>query len=142
MGRIFNKLPTSGLLTWVLAHFVYKGQQYADFGVTVLPADYVQNGAPAIISLLYVLITEKLPSFKGTFDKILKMLSFGKVGLLAPPEKSPNNLLSLLASVEIQAAELGIKEVDVSAVRKAALSKVPEPQKPAIVPVPATAEAK
>lgn len=142
MGRIFNKLLTSGLLTWVIAHFVYKGQPYADLGVTVLPSDYVQNGAPAILSLIYVLITEKLPSFKGTFDKLLKMISFGKVGMLTPPEKSPNNLLSLLASVEIQAAELGIKDVDVSVVRKLALAKVPEPQKPAVVPAPAPAEAK
>lgn len=142
MGRIFNKLLTSGALTWILTHFIYKGQQYADFGVTVVPAEYAQQGIPAIISLIYVLVTEKLPSLKGTIDKILKLLSFGKVGLLAPPDKSPNALLNLLTSVEIQAAELGIKDVDVSKVRKEALAKMPGPQKPAVVAPPADPEAK
>jgi uncharacterized protein YacL len=125
LKAIFQKLITSGFLTWLVTHFMYGGAEYADLGVTTVSAQTAELGIPAIVAALFTFFTEKgkLPSIKGIIDLILQKVSFGKVGFLESGPKTSHALLTMLSKVEIEAAELGI-DSDVSKVRTAALAKL------------------
>lgn len=121
-------------VAFIATYSVYGQAEFADVGVTLLPAKAVTYGAPGVASVIWMLFKMGFPSFGGSIDKILKLLSFGKVGMLETTPKTSHNLLSLLNQLEVEAASLGIPTPGTQPVRTAALLKLAPPAEPAKAP--------
>lgn len=124
MKKSFVSTALVAAVSYILSHFFYGGAEFADMGVTLVPAKAAELGLPTIASLVWLVVKNGFPSLGGSVDKILKLISWGKVGLLSPAPKTAHPLLNLLNTLEMEAASLGIPCPGTSAVRTAALEKL------------------